>query len=138
MTQPATVDRGALNNLLNYFKGSQSRRILYQSITSEPLKILADAGFASCIARKSYTGIEHTLTKSLIMWQVIRQKTLSMTSCKPEYLSGSASAQQTLWFQRLLSNIQSLPACSSTARSGKQRCPPGRQANIADKMAKVH
>ena len=108
MHTPCEINWGQLRYLLKYLRGTVNHGILYNAPFA-PLQTYSDAGFANFTDRKSYTGIVHILSRSPIMWQSTKQKTVAMSTCEAEYLSASSAAQQSMWLQRLLSDIGHTP-----------------------------
>ncbi|GBM47187.1 Retrovirus-related Pol polyprotein from transposon TNT 1-94 [Araneus ventricosus] len=61
--------------------------------------------------RKSYSGYCFMLSNSVISWESRKQKTVTLTSTESEYMSLSDSCKETLYLQKLLSELDLCILC---------------------------
>jgi hypothetical protein len=55
--------------------------------------------------RKSTTAALFLLGKSLVSWQSLKQRVVTMSSCKAEYIVATTAATQAIWMARLLGEL---------------------------------
>jgi hypothetical protein len=54
---------------------------------------------------KSTTGCLFFFGNSLVRWQSIKQRVVSLSSCEAEYVAMTSAATQALWLSRLLADL---------------------------------
>lgn len=99
-----------LRYMLRYLRRTQNQGIMYSLEPHQtPLNTYSDSYFAACSPRHSHEGSVHTSFGSPISWHSKRHKTIILSTCEAKYLAASHALQETLWLQRMLSDLLPIP-----------------------------
>ncbi|GBM44553.1 Retrovirus-related Pol polyprotein from transposon TNT 1-94 [Araneus ventricosus] len=79
------------------------------------MDILTPTGGNSQEDRKSYYGYCFMLSNSVISWKSRKQKTVALSSTESEYMSLSDSCKESLYLQKLLSDLDLCVLCKQIA-----------------------
>jgi len=89
---------------MRYLAGTKSFGICYQGDNDE-LMVYSDADFAGdTVTRKSTTGYLSMLAKAPVTWS--SQGTVSRSTTEAEYIAASTAAQEIMWLQIMLTELQ--------------------------------
>ena len=96
----------AVKRILRYLNGTYDRGIKYSSSSTETLNGYSDADWAGDRKdRKSTSGYIFMLSGSPISWRSKKQTCVALSTAEAEYVALSAAAQEAIWLQNLLSEL---------------------------------
>nr|GEZ80694.1 retrovirus-related Pol polyprotein from transposon TNT 1-94 [Tanacetum cinerariifolium] len=95
----------AVKRIFRYLRGTVHRGLWYPKDSSVALTAFADADHACCQdTRRSTYGSVQFLGERLISWSSKRQKSVTISSTKAEYIALSGYCAQILWMRSQLSD----------------------------------
>lgn len=92
--------------VIRYLKGSQDLQLVLGGNHPARLMGYTDSDFANCPdTRRSVSGYCFTLGSGMITWSTRQQKTVSLSTCKAEYVAASDAAKELVWIRTLLREV---------------------------------
>lgn len=102
---PGKEHWNGIKRILRYLKGTPNFVLEYGN-SSETLVGYADADWGSDIdERKSTTGYVFTMYGGAVSWCCKKQPTVALSSTEAEYMSATASIQESVWLKNFLREI---------------------------------
>lgn len=96
-----------LKRILRYVKGTVDLKLEYKRSDDIVIKVYADADYANDIVdRKSTTGFLIKIFGNTILWNSRKQGIVSLSTCEAEYIAASSAATETIWFNKVLNDMQ--------------------------------
>ncbi|KAI3744805.1 hypothetical protein L1987_57898 [Smallanthus sonchifolius] len=93
----------AVKRIFRYLKGKQRLGLWYPHGSNFDFNAYTDSDFGGCsLDRKSTTGGCQFLGNRLVSWQCKKQTTVSISTCKAEYIAAASCCSQILWIQQQL------------------------------------
>ena len=93
--------------ILRYFAGTTNFGIQYTSISNFKLIEYTNSDFAGSIDdRKSTYGYVFIFGSGSVAWASKKQPIVTLSSAEAEYVAATATACQTVWMRRTLSELQ--------------------------------
>ncbi|KAI3717474.1 hypothetical protein L1987_69113 [Smallanthus sonchifolius] len=93
----------AVKRIFRYLKGKQRLGLWYPHGSNFDFNAYTDSDFGGCcLDRKSTTGGCQFLGIRLVSWQCKKQTTVSISTCKAEYIAAASCCSQILWIQHQL------------------------------------
>ncbi|GJZ43808.1 retrovirus-related pol polyprotein from transposon TNT 1-94 [Tanacetum coccineum] len=94
-----------VKRIFKYLRGTVNRGLWYPKDSSIALTAYADADHAGCQdTRKSTSGCMQLLGDRLVSWSSKRQKSVTISSTKAEYIALSGCCAQVLWMRSQLTD----------------------------------
>lgn len=86
-----------------YLKGTCTLKLVLGGEHPTRLLGFTDSDFANCPdTRRSVSGYCFTMGSGMVTWSARQQKTVSLSTCKAEYVAASDAAKELTWLQTLL------------------------------------
>jgi hypothetical protein len=121
MEKPITEHLTVVKCILCYVAGTIDYGCHYKLGGGLKLVGYSDAYMAGDInTRKSTTGVLFFLGLNPVTWQSQKQKVVTLSSYKVEYIAGMAAACQGVWLVQLLSKLKCEPHTSFTMKMDNQ------------------
>ncbi|KAG5456991.1 MAG: hypothetical protein BJ554DRAFT_3113 [Olpidium bornovanus] len=99
---PTNRHWGAAKRALRYIKGTTDHGICFRAQGPGRITAFCDADCAGCHqTRASTSGMVILYNRSPISWRSTRQKCVTVSSCKAEFVSGSMAAQEITWLRAI-------------------------------------
>lgn len=109
MQHPRLSHAKALQHVLRYVAHSVGQGIMLHATDELSLVAFSDSDWAACPnTRRSITGYVLMLGDSPISWKSKKQSTISRNSCEADYRAMAATASETTWLVRLLTELEVL------------------------------
>ncbi|GJS82373.1 retrovirus-related pol polyprotein from transposon TNT 1-94 [Tanacetum coccineum] len=103
--KPTEKHLHVIKRIFKYLKGTVNRGLWYPKDSSIALIAYADADHAGCQdTRRSTSGSMQLLGDRLVSWSSKRQKSVSISSTKVEYIALSGCCAQVLWMRSQLTD----------------------------------
>ncbi|XP_031782193.1 secreted RxLR effector protein 161-like [Nasonia vitripennis] len=97
---------GMVKRVLRYVQGTKDFKLRYCRDADSQLIGYCDASYAAdSDDPRSTTGYVFTMQGAAVSWNSKRQPTVALSSTEAEYLSLSAATQESVWLQRLTSQL---------------------------------
>ena len=97
-----------MKRLLRYVKGMVDQEIVFPKTGGSRLQltVFSDANMAGAIdGRRRTSGVLVFLGSAPISWLSLKQKVMTLATCKAEYVAVATAACQVVWLRRLLSKL---------------------------------
>lgn len=110
----STIHWNVALRLVQYLKGTRDLKlVLGRAEQGINLVGFTDSNWANCLdTRRSVGGYAWSLGSGAISWAAHKQKTITASSCKAEYMAAFESAQECIWLRSLLKGIGHAEAAS--------------------------
>lgn len=96
----------AVKRIIRYLKGTMDHRLQFSKQSNPDLTGYSDADWGGdAEERKSTTGYVFTKMGGAISWNSKRQDVVALSTCEAEYIALSRTAQEALWWQQLLKQL---------------------------------
>ena len=97
---------GALKHLLRYLKGTKDEQLALGK-RQQGLTGFSDASFADCrTTRRSSAGYLFLFMGGTVSWKSNLLKTIALSTAETEYMALSASAQEGVYLQQLITELK--------------------------------
>ena len=105
-SQPTKQHWNAVKHIMRYLKGTSDYGLLYQKEEATNLIGYSDADWAGDLDdRKSTSGYLFKLSGAAVSWRSRKQTCVSLSTAEAEYMALAAAAQEAVWIQRLLDDL---------------------------------
>ncbi|XP_040243818.1 secreted RxLR effector protein 161-like [Aegilops tauschii subsp. strangulata] len=106
MEAPASDHLAVVKHLLRCITSTLTHGCVYRRGNSKSLVGYSESDHAGDMdSQESTSGILFLLGNSPVSWQSVRQKIVTASSCKAEYISAAKMACQGIWLARLLDEM---------------------------------
>ena len=106
MKQATDKDMDALKHLLRYLKGTKDEELALGK-RQQGLTGFSDASFADCrTTRRSSAGYLFLFMGGTVSWKSNLLKTIALSTAEAEYMALSASAQEGVYLQQLITELK--------------------------------
>lgn len=96
----------AAKHVVRHLKGSQDLHLVLGGDHPAHLMGYTNSDYANCPdTRRSVSGYCFTLGLGMVTWSACQQKTVSLSTCKAEYVTASDAAKELAWICTLLCEI---------------------------------
>lgn len=112
ISSPTTDHQQALRRVLRYIKASPGQGLFFPSTSALKLTAFSDSDWGGCEdTRRSITGYNVFLGKSLISWKSKKQSVVSRSSSEAEYRALAATTCELQWILYLLQDLHVTTLC---------------------------
>lgn len=95
-----------MKRIIRYLRGTAELGLLYEKYSNKSIVGYSDADWAGDIVdRKSTSGYIFTLNGAAVSWKSKKQACVSLSTAEAEYMALSNAAQEAVWIQRLLEEV---------------------------------
>ena len=96
----------AVKRILRYLKSTSNLGLLYRVDAQAEIIGYSDADWAGDVGdRKSTTGYVFLLGGAAVSWKSGKQTCVALSTAEAEYIALSATVQEAVWFQQLMSEL---------------------------------
>lgn len=95
-----------LKSILRYVRGTTDYKLIYSRDDDNPISAFADSDWANDREdRKSTTGYLIKVFGNVVVWSSKKQQQVTLSSTEAEYVAACAAVQETLWIEKLLTDL---------------------------------
>lgn len=106
MHDPSKLHYAATKRILQYLQSKKKLGIKYAKEKENKLFGTNSDWAGSVDDRKSTSGYVFCLGSKIISWASKKQKTISLSSAKAEYIAATDAICEAIWLRRILSDVQ--------------------------------
>ncbi|XP_055590477.1 uncharacterized protein LOC129742584 [Uranotaenia lowii] len=122
VAQPTEADWIAAKRVIRYLRGTIDWTLKFTGVDMK-LRGYTDADWSGDQrTRKSTSGYVFTLGGTAIAWRSKQQSSVSLSSMESEYIALSEAAQEVLWLQRLLADLDAEQQGPTVMYEDNQSC----------------
>ena len=108
---PFTEHWTAVKRILRYLKGTINYGLVFTKSESDQCIGYSDADWAGDINnRKSTSGYLFKIGSNTVSWRSKKQSCVALSTAEAEYMALSSAAQEAVWLQELIGDINDRPA----------------------------
>nr|GEX03956.1 uncharacterized mitochondrial protein AtMg00810-like [Tanacetum cinerariifolium] len=103
--KPTKKNLHVIKRIFRYLKGTIHMGLWYSKDFGFALKAFVDADYADCQdTRRSTSGSDQFLRDKVVSWSLKKQKSMTISTTKAEYIALSGCCAQILWMRSQLSD----------------------------------
>ena len=96
----------AVKRIFRYLRGTVELGLLYEDNSNKSILGYSDADWAGDIVdRRSTSGYVFTLNGAAVSWKSKKQTCVGLSTTEADYMALSSAAQEAVWIQRLLEEV---------------------------------
>ena len=99
------MHKAVTRRILKYLKGTKDWSLTFSGRKGLTLKGYSDADWGAGEDRKSISGYIFILAGGAVSWSSKKQSTIALSSMEVEYIALVQAVKESIWIQRLLSDL---------------------------------
>ena len=122
-SKPSVKHWIAVKRILRYLQGTQEYSLLYNKGDTGECIGYADTDWAGEVTgRRSTSGYIFQIGGTAVSWRSKKQSCVALSTAEAEYMALASAAQESIWLQQLLSDLNNKPTDGMVIYEDNQSC----------------